>query len=258
MFITLKSLLRMLVLPPAGPLLAAFIGALLAHRSTAPSMRRIGWGLLTGSLATLWLLATPAIAERLERAAERCPALDLTQPVQAQAVVILSGGESRMAAPEYGAPAASAALLERVTYGAYVAKRTKLPVLVSGTGSEVPAMRATLARDFGIEVRWVEGQSRDTFQNAEFSARLLKAAHVTRIVLVTSSNHEWRAVQEFTSAGLDVVPAPAGGWAPQVVDIFYYVPSTPALQRSTEAIYELLGDLARRFFAATHLRRQAR
>jgi uncharacterized SAM-binding protein YcdF (DUF218 family) len=233
------------------------IGGLLAQRASALAARRIGWGLLAVSLATLWLLATPAVADRLERAAERCPALDLTHPVQAQAIVILSGGEARMGAPEYGGPAARGPLLERLNYGAYVAWRTGLPVLVSGTARDVLAMRATLARDFGVEVRWAEGASRDTFENAEFSARLLRPEHVTRIVLVTSATHEWRAVQEFTSAGFEVVPAPAGNWSPQPVDLLDYVPDTAGLQRSTEALYELLGDLARQFFAATHLRRQA-
>jgi uncharacterized SAM-binding protein YcdF (DUF218 family) len=257
MFITLKTLLRILVLPPAGPLILALIGAWLAQRSSALTTRRIGWGVLAGSLAALWLLATPAVAERLERAAERCPPLDLTRPVAAQAIVILAGGEFRSWAPEYGGPDARGALLERVSYGAYVARRTGLPVLVSGTQREVLAMRATLARDFAIDVRWVEGESRDTFQNAGFSARLLKPEHVTRIVLVTSASHEWRAVQEFTSAGFEVVPAPAGGWAPQPVDLFHYTPSAAGLQHSSDALYELLGDLAREFFAATHLRRQA-
>lgn len=257
MFITLKSLLRTLLLPPAGPLILALLGALLARRAAALATRRIGWSLLMASLAVLWLLATPAVADRLERSAERYPALDLSQPVKAQAIVILSGGEVRMGTPEYGGPAARGALLERLSYGAYVARHTGLPVLVSGTAREVLAMRATLARDFGVEVRWAEGQSRDTFQNAEFSAGLLRAQHVTRIVLVTSASHEWRAVQEFTSAGLEVVPAPAGGWAPPTIDLFYYLPNTLGLQRSAEALYELIGDLARRLFAAAHLRRQA-
>lgn len=257
MFITLKSLLGTLLVPPAGPLILAALGALLVRRPAALAARRIGWGLLTVSLAALWLLATPAVADRLERAAERCAPLDLTRPLQAQAVVILSGGEFRMGAPEYGGPAAGPGLLERLSYGAYVARHTGLPVLVSGTAPEVLAMRATLARDFGIEVRWVEGESRDTFQNAEFSARLLKAAQVTRIVLVTSANHEWRAVQEFTSAGLEVVPAPTGGWTPASIDLLYYVPNAMGLRRSAEALHELGGDAARQFFAATLLRRQA-
>ena len=71
-------------------------------------------------------------------------------------------------------------------------------------------MSASLARDFHIEPRWVEDRSRDTFQNAQFSARMLKAAGVSRIILVTDAAHEWRAVHEFTSAGLAVVPAPDG------------------------------------------------
>jgi uncharacterized SAM-binding protein YcdF (DUF218 family) len=257
MFVTLKSLLHTLVLPPAGPLLLALLGVLLVRLAAGSVARRIGWGLLAASLAALWLLATPAIAERLERAAERCPPLDLTQPLQAQAIVILSGGEARLLAPEYGGPAASLALLERVNYGAYLARRTGLPVLVSGTARDVAAMSATLARSFGVQVRWADDQSRDTFQNAQFSARLLKAEHVTRIVLVTSANHEWRAVQEFRSAGLEVLPAPAGGWSPPERDAQFYLPGSVGLQRSAEALYELLGDVARRFFAASHLRRQA-
>ena len=257
MFITLKTLLRTLLLPPAGPLIFAAVGALLVRRQSALAARRIGWGLLTVSLGALWLLATPAVADRLERAAERCPALDLTQPLQAQAIVILSGGEARMLAPEYGGPAASLALLERVSYGAYLARHTGLPVLVSGTARDVAAMRATLARSFGVEVRWADGESRDTYQNAQFSARLLNAEHVTRIVLVTSASHEWRAVQEFRSTGLEVVPAPAGGWSAPHRDAQFYLPGSVGLQRSTEALYELLGEVARRFFAATHVRRQA-
>src|SRR5256885_5533642 len=57
-------------------------------------------------------------------------------------------------------------LLERIAYGAFLAHRTALPVLVSGTAPEALAMRVSLARDFGIQVRWVEERSRDTFQNA--------------------------------------------------------------------------------------------
>ena len=257
MFMALKTLLHTLLLPPGGPVMLALLGAWLARRAATATARRLGAALLLTSLAVLWLLGTPAVADRLEGAAERCPALDLTRPVNAQAIAILAGGEVRSWAPEYGAPAASEILLERVTYGAYLARHTGLPVLVSGTGHEVAAMRATLSRNFGVEVRWADDESRDTFQNAAFSARILKAAHVTRILLVTSANHEWRSVQEFTSAGLEVVPAPAGGESPRPqISFMYYLPSAFELQRSTAALYELLGDLAQHLFAATHLRRQ--
>ena len=148
-------------------------------------------------------------------------------------------------------------MLERLSYGAYLARRTGLPVVLSGTEREVIAMRATLARDYGIAVRWVDDRSRDTFQNAAFSARLLQAQHLTRILLVTSASHEYRAVQEFTAAGFEVVPAPAGSWAPPQRGPLYYVPSAQGMARASEALYELLGVPARAVLAATHLRRQA-
>ncbi|TLY60373.1 MAG: YdcF family protein, partial [Gammaproteobacteria bacterium] len=109
--------------------------------------------------------------------------------------------------------------------------------------------------DFGVEVRWLEGRSRDTFENAQFSAPLLKAAGVSRIILVTDGAHAWRAAHEFAGTGLAVVPAPVGLWAPRETGIERYLPSTAALNRSRSALYELLGDLVRRVLAALHLRR---
>ena len=256
MFITLKSLLHTLLLPPGGPLLVAAAGAWLL-RSRSAGAARAGWLLLGAGLVSLWLLATPLVADVLARAAEREPALDLTRASQAQAIVILGGGEERLAAPEYGGePAPGSVLLERVTYAAFLAHRTALPVLVSGTAAEALAMRASLARDFGIQVRWVENHSRDTFQNAQFSARALKAAGVSRILLVSDSAHEWRASHEFAGAGLTVVPAPVGVWAPRETGLLRCLPAPAALARSSAALYELLGDVVRRALAALRLRTQ--
>jgi uncharacterized SAM-binding protein YcdF (DUF218 family) len=255
MLITLKMLARTLILPPAGPLILAALGAvlLLARRS---AVRRAGFGLLVASLAALWLLSTPMVSQQLLRAAERSPALDLGQPVKADASVILGGGETRRWAPEYAGPAAGLGLLERVSYGAYLARRTQLPVVVSGTPHEVLAMQATLMRDYGIEVSWADARSRDTFQNAQFTAQLLAGKKLHRILLVTSASHEWRAAQEFRAAGFEVVPAPTGAWEAPQNPRFMFVANVYDLQRSSEALYELLGDPVRRFLAATHLRHQ--
>jgi uncharacterized SAM-binding protein YcdF (DUF218 family) len=258
MLIALKMILRTLILPPAGPLLLAALGLWLSRRR-ATRAARAGWLLVGAVLVTLWLLATPAVADVFTRLAQRCPPLDLSRPVNAQAIVILGGGEARPFAPEYGGPAAGIELLDRLSYGAFVARRTGLPVLVSGRADEVLAMRASLARDFGIRTRWVDGQSRDTFQNAAYSSRLLRADGVTRIILVTSGDHEWRAVQEFASAGLEVVPAPTDLWAPRRGGFspMPYLPSAVALWHSSEALYELIGNVVRELFALTHLRRQS-
>jgi uncharacterized SAM-binding protein YcdF (DUF218 family) len=254
MLMELKFLLRTLVLPPAGPLLLAFMGLwLLARRRADGAGRKGALALLSMSLAALWVLSMPVVAEALTRLAERYPALDLARPLRAEAIVILGGGTERMA-PEYGGPAVGLELLERVSFGAFVARRTGLPVLVSGSAREAPAMRATLMRDFAITPRWVNGESRDTFDDAQLSARLLRADGIARIVLVTSASHEWRAAHEFMSAGLAVEPAPVHVWAPHAHDLEDYLPTAAGLLQSRAAVYELLGDVVRRLLALTHLR----
>ncbi len=252
MFILLKSLARELMLPPAGPLIIAVLGLLLLSRR-----RKLGVVLIVIGVGSLWLCATPVVADVLTRFAERYPPLDPSKPVNAQAVVILGGGGERPFAPEYAGPAIEGVMLERVNYGAFVARRTSLPILVSGSPTEAQAMRATLSRDFGIEVRWVENASGDTYENARFSARLLRAAGIHRIILVTSATHEWRAAHEFTAAGFEVVPAPVGGQVVHMYAAADFIPDLNGMTRSRRALYELIGEPMRELMAAVHLRRQA-
>jgi uncharacterized SAM-binding protein YcdF (DUF218 family) len=66
----------------------------------------------------------------------------------------------------------------------------------------------------------------------------------------------WRAVQEFTEAGFEVVAAPVGVLASRDFGILRLLPNPEALLRSYMAIYEILGEPARLFLSATHLRRE--
>jgi uncharacterized SAM-binding protein YcdF (DUF218 family) len=146
-------------------------------------------------------------------------------------------------------------LLERLSYGAYVAKQTGLPVLVTGHSVEARAMHDSLQRNFGVETRWVDDQAYDTFQNARNSAQLLKTDGVRRIILVTHATHMRRSVHEFTDAGLDVVPAPAGILEEPDFGPLGLVPDPDALHRSQMALYELIGEPVRLLLSASHLRR---
>jgi uncharacterized SAM-binding protein YcdF (DUF218 family) len=257
MFFLLKRLTKTLLLPPAGPLLLAALGVWLVLRGGAsPAARKTGWVLILGALGTLWVLSTPVVADALTRVVERYPALDLRQPLRAQAIVILGGGNARTA-PEYGGPAAGFELLERVSYGGYLARRTGLPVLISGSPPEALAMRAVLARDFAVTPRWVVSDSHDTFTDAQLAAQVLRPDGIASVALVTSSSHEWRAAHEFMSSGLQVVPAPVHVWAPRAYEPSDYLPEPLALLRSSEALNEALGEVVRQVFAATHLRRHS-
>jgi uncharacterized SAM-binding protein YcdF (DUF218 family) len=249
-----KTVLKNLILPPAGPMLLAIIGLLLLRRR--PRLARV---LMALGLGSLWLFSLPFVADRFTRLTQHYPPLDLSQPtpaqLQAQAIVILGGGGQRDYAPEYGGPAAEPIMLERLAYGAYVARHTGLPILVTGNGIEPVAMRASLLRNFGIEPRWLDDRSYDTFENARNSALLLRADGIQRILLVTSATHIWRAAHEFTAVGMDVVPAPVGMLSTREFGLPRYLPDVDALGRSYLATYELLGEPVREFLALTHLRR---
>jgi len=247
----LKTLLKELILPPAGPLILALLGLVLLK--ARPRLARI---FIVVGLGSLWLLSTPIVADALTGLVELYPPLDLHKVAERQAIVILGGGGQRALAPEYAGPAADPVLLERLSYGAYLAQKTGLPVLVTGFMIEAHAMHDTLQRNFGIETRWIDDRAYDTFQNAHNSALLLKAAGVHRIVLITRATHMGRSVHEFRDTGLEVIPAPVGIFAVRDVGIYRYLPNPDALLRSHAAIYEMLGEPVRMFLSATHLRRQ--
>jgi uncharacterized SAM-binding protein YcdF (DUF218 family) len=248
----LKTVLRQLFLPPAGLLLLGAAGLMLLRRHP-----RFARALIALTLVTLWLMSTPLVADAIVRLVERYPALDLNLARGAQAIAILGGGGQRSVAPEYGgAPAAGPELLEKLAYGAWVARRTGLPILVTGYGPEAGAMRATLQQNFGLDPRWVDAAAFDTFQNARNAAALFAQDGIHRIILVTRSTHMLRSTDEFRAAGLEVLPAPVGLRPQRPSRLWDYLPEADALVSSYQACYELLGEPVRAFLAATHLRRQ--
>lgn len=238
-----RFVLKSLALPPGGFILLGVAGVVLWRRRS-----RLGRTLCSLAVFGLWLLSTPLIANAIGRATERYPPMDLAHPTpaqaQAQAVVILGGG-FRNDAPEYGGDAPGYATTQRLIEGARVARVTGLPVLVSGSPREAAAMRRFLEEDLRTPVRWTEAASRDTRENALFSARILGEAHLGRIVLVTSSLHMARSVAEFRSAGLEVAAAPAEMVTDDTPGFRAFLPSVDALGRAYVALYEWGGDLVR-------------
>ncbi len=198
--------LKKLVLPPGGLALTAVTGWLLY----AAGIERVGLTLAALSSLALYLLGAPLCARRLLRSLDRFPPLDPTssEARDAGAIVILDAGR-QLASLEHGGDSVSPRTLERLTAGAAVYRRLGLPILVSGDGAR-ELMAETLDQSFGVPVRWIERESRDTRENALFSARLLRTAGIDRVVLVTHFWHMPRAVDAFRRAELGVTPAPTG------------------------------------------------
>jgi uncharacterized SAM-binding protein YcdF (DUF218 family) len=241
--IWLKALLKAIVLPPTGPLLLAAAGLWLSARRPRAG-RILAW---TGVLSLL-ALSTPIVALLLLRPLDASP-LDLQAARNAQAIAILGGGIRRHAA-EYDGDTVGRLTLERVRYGARVARLTGLPILVSGgsvLGGEPEAvlMQRVLEQEFGVPVRWTEARSRNTHENAVRSKEILAREHITRVVLVTHTFDMPRAEAEFAAQGLDVVPAPTGVPSWEIDTPLDMLPNLGALQSSYFALYEIIANVVR-------------
>jgi uncharacterized SAM-binding protein YcdF (DUF218 family) len=239
-----RKVLAALVLPPIGPLLILLVGALLWRL-----WPRLGRGLVWAGIAVLALLSTSIVSRGLLWVVDVSPVLRLEDARSAQAIVILGGGVRD--APEYGGYTLARLSLDRVRYGARVARATGLPVLVTGgtfwgdTPAEGVVMREVLENEFGVPVKWVESRSRNTHQNAVRSAAILVPEEVKRVVLVAHSFDMRRAIAEFKAAGLEVVPAPTLIPAFMPIEFGDFIPNVFSLQWSYYALYELLANLAR-------------
>lgn len=233
-----KAVLKALALPPTGPLLLALAGLVLLARRP-----RLGRAAATLGVVLLLVLSVPAVAVFLSRWVDDTPPIDVEHAKSAQALVILGGGIRRNAA-EYGGDTLGRLTLDRVRYGARVARLTNLPVLVTGGAvqegeTEAKLMRDALEQEFGIAVRWSESRSRTTKENALFSAEILRGAGIHRVVIVAHSIDMPRVKAEFARNGIDVVPAPTGIPSRDFGGPLDFVPSMAGLQRSYYAIYEM-------------------
>ncbi len=230
------QLLAELIVPPVDLLLLAILGALLLRH-------RVGRLALWVGLAGLLVLAMPAVGQSLLASLEG----GLTVPPGAApaAIVILSAEAVRAAGHPGGE--VGPITLDRMRAGAALARRTGLPILVSGgivppgTTPIAELMADSLAKDFHEPARWIEDRSEDTWHNAQFSTAMLHAAGIGQAYIVTDAWHLRRAMLSFRRAGLIPVPAPVRidpyprlGWTA-------FLPLASAWQHSYFALHEWIG-----------------
>jgi uncharacterized SAM-binding protein YcdF (DUF218 family) len=231
------------LIPPNLFILVGMIGIVVAWRT-----RRFGLALATVAIGCLYLVSTPILAGLLIRSAEAMagtvPTLPSGKPPGA--IIVLSADARRSDVP--GEPDMVGPLtLERLAEAARQYRRLGLPILVSGgppgTGERSLAalMSKALQEDFGVPARWHEDRSRNTFENASFSAAILRHAGIGAALVVV---HPWdmaRALWSFRAVGYPVVPAPAPERQSLSLSPTAFLPQIPALRDSYYALHELIG-----------------
>lgn len=254
-----KPVFSALVLPPVPFLVLALVGAGLAR-----ARPRTGRALALAACIGLWSscctaparwveeswLSPPAPLDAAQRAALKARAADTSM-----AIVVLGGGMNANAR-EYGDGDLASASLQRLRYGIWLSRQTGIPVAGSGglgwaqSGTPAPpeARRmAEIARDeYGVPLRWVEADSRDTHENAVDTVPQLRRSGIGEIVLVTSASHMPRALREFRAvagAAMRVTPAPMGSaWLADSAWL-RWMPSGEGLERMRAALHEVLARL---------------
>ncbi len=229
-----------LMLPPGILLLLAAVGALLALRRPG-----LGRALVWLAMIALYALSTQYVADRLLQTLEPAAANPLADK-STQAIVVLGGG-TYFAAPEYGADTVKPEVIARLRYAAHLHRASKKPILVTGGAPEGSAigeavlMKRVLTQDFQVPVAWVEDKSANTLQNARLSRLMLEPAGIRRIVLVTHAWHMPRARLAFEHAGFSVVPAAVEFATRYQLTVLDFLPIADALRDSSRFFHEIIG-----------------
>jgi len=251
-----KPFLTALVLPPLPLLLLVLVGARLMFRRRLLAWFLVLLGVLgiwfscTGALArglSLWLLKpTPALMEQQITELKRAP----------RTVIVVLGGGRRDYAPEYGVSTLNERSMERLRYGVWLARQTELPVAFSGGvghgalpgASEAEIAARVAERELGRPLKHVEGQSRDTRENAFRTIEMLAPTGVEQIVLVTHGYHMQRSVANFQRAigtrKISVLPAPMGLSAGGRMRAGDWLPTASGFEQTRLVLHEWLGIVA--------------
>jgi uncharacterized SAM-binding protein YcdF (DUF218 family) len=242
--------LELLLYPPGNLLWFLLPAVWLSIFRKGHKLKAVVWILVFGIVQVL-IFSLPIVSDTLLGSLENRfpPQKRLWESKLPQAIVVLGGGRNEVAI-EYGGINSGFAELERLQYAAHLHRQTGLPILVSGgdpaaTGiSEAGLMKRVLEQRFNTPVRWIEGNSHTTWQNAQFSDQILKNDGIQSAWVVTQAWHMPRSLFIFSRQTLEYIPASHSfGLNSANKRWFKWVPQAVALERSRIALHEYLGLL---------------
>ena len=246
----IRYILKQLLMPPGILLLLMLLGWWLRRR-----FPRLAFTCFVSGFGGLWLMSLPAVMQWSAGLLEREPVLEEVQwatlAQRADAIVILGAGREQNDPGWGGTDQPGLMALERLRYAARLARASGLPMAATGglhygqPPSEAALMADAMKRDYGLDIRWQEEQSRTTWENAVLSADLLQPQGVRRVVLVTQAWHMPRSRWSFEQAGFEVISAPMGylsaGYARPLGG---WLPESRVIWQSGQLLNEAIGLLA--------------
>jgi len=237
-----------------SPLGASLFGGLLALLLALAGRRRLAFWFGALALLWLWFWSLPAASNWVRGYLEdQHPPMAVHEVPQAEAIVVLGGGVSPAGHGDLYPKLESGA--DRVWHAARLFHASKAPLVLLTGGSDPSHSAASEAeamgqfmRDLGVpgQALVLENRSRNTSQNAEYSADILAEQGINRILLVTSAYHMPRAKGLFEAQGLEVIPVATDHEVLSRPLWRNLLPEARALDGSSRAIKEIVGRLVGR------------
>ena len=243
-FFFLSKLLDLLLAPVTWTLLLLAAAVLWRRRAAAP------W--LAGAAAlVLYAFSIEPVANGLTWLAEAPVRRTFRPEVVYDAAIVLGGGIDPGASRLSGTIELNAAG-DRILAGYELVKSGRARHVLLSAGGEEPSKPveadwgAALYQRLGIPADRIvlERESRNTRENAEQSARIVRERGWKSLLLVTSGWHAPRALDSFRAAGLspDLFPVDER----RGVRAGSFLPRSGTLDRSTDMLRELVGGLVYR------------
>ncbi len=193
----------------------------------------------------IWILSFKPVSNLLLYPLENIPYINKKAPF----VVVLGGGVVSKDIIK-----SSSHQFKRLVYGMCIASKNNIPLIFSGAGvgEEAKGVKHDikyLENSFHFKIKaYYEDKSKNTKQNAYFTAKLFKKHHFKKkIYLVTSAFHMKRAEIDFKKAGFEVIPRPTDYLSDYNYVWYDIFPSIDALYNSFWALHEYLGIIKAKF-----------
>lgn len=254
MFVFLSKFLPLLIYPLGLACVLIILALVFSKR------RRVRTAALWAALIVLWLGGNRWVSSSLTRSLETQYRPPETFP-KVEAIVVLGGGTESSGSPRSGVELNGAG--DRLLQAARLYREGAAPtVLLSGGNITWLGNRPSTPAEemeeillfLGVpqEALVLQTKSQNTYEDAVYSAEILRAKGIEEVILVTSAAHMPRSVALFEKQGIKVIPAPAdfnvpdyewqnlwqGNFATQVIN---FLPNAGSISQTTSSLKEYIG-----------------
>ena len=222
--------------------------------------RRAGRWATTITASLLVLVATLPIASWVAKPLEtRFPPIQLL-PNSIAGIISIGGAFQTALTSDWGQPQVNNHAERLTAFMALAREHPNVQLVFSGGSAGFSSLRPTesdVARDLfasmGMDTERIifEDRSRNTCENAIYTAQLIKPTKQQHWVLITSAMDMPRAVGVFRKAGFQVLPYPVDYTTGKSIILDFTPTVVRNLARLDHAVHEWLGLLGYRLLACT-------